>query len=376
MNEKEIAELRRRFRPDKCGITHVHGCYVNESREIVSQFDQSLGMMSQDESEKMLSLLKRTISGTVGKNLIDIDFTTRQVMDGEEHKLLMALRKSELNDTDAVQTFFHQVIDHLALDTSYLILLAKDAYDVPYRSKDGDKQSDASADVFSYILCSICPVKLTKSALSYAAHENRFYNHATDWVISPPELGFLFPAFDDRCTNIYGSLYYSRDIGESHQEFVDAVFHSELPMPAAAQKQTFETILSDTLAEECSYEVVQAVHGQISQLIEEHKANKETEPLVMSKLAVKRVLTSCGISESREKAFDTEYDEAFGAEADLSPGNIVDTKQFELRTPDVTIRVNPERSDLIKTQMINGAKYILIRADEGIEVNGVNIQIS
>ncbi|MEG2174621.1 MAG: DUF4317 domain-containing protein, partial [Oscillospiraceae bacterium] len=364
MNEKEISEIRRRFRPDHNNITHVHGCYVNENRQIVSQFSQSMDIMSQEESEQMLAIFKRALSGTPGKNLIDITFSTDQVAQGDEHKLLMALRNSALKDTEAVQIFFQRVIEHLTLEGNYLILLAKDSYDVPYRSKDGARQSDASDEVFSYILCSICPMKPAKSMLSYAAHENRFYNRLADEVIMAPELGFLFPAFDDRRANIYNALYYSRNPAENYKDFVDVVFNSMIPMPAAVQKETFEAMLSDTLAEECSYEVVQAVHEQISDLIEEHKGDKETEPLRINKSTVKQVLTSCGISQSRADAFGAEYDGAFGVEADLSPKNLVDTKQFEVCTPDVTIHVTPGHSDLIQTKMIDGAKYILIRAEE------------
>ena len=160
MNEKEVAELRRRFRQDRSGISHVRGCYVNENREIVSQFDQPLGVMTQEENEKILGLLKRTLSGTLGKNLLDITFATQQVVHGAEHKLLMALRSSELGDEEAVQAFFQKVISTVTLEGNYMILLVHDAYDVPYRSQDGDKQDDASSEVFSYILCSVCPVKL------------------------------------------------------------------------------------------------------------------------------------------------------------------------------------------------------------------------
>ena len=159
MNEKEIAELRRRFRPEKTSITHIRGCCVNENREIVSQFDQSLALLSQEESEKFLSLLRKTLSGGIGKNLVDITFTTQQVADSPEHRLLMALRSSALKDEQAVQTFFQQVIGSLSLEGNYLILLARDAYDVPYRSRDGERQDDASAEVFSYLLCAVCPVK-------------------------------------------------------------------------------------------------------------------------------------------------------------------------------------------------------------------------
>lgn len=376
MNEKEIAEIRRRFNPDKSNITHIRGCYINEKREIISEFNQSLGLMSQEESEEILAILKRTLSGTVGKNLIDIAFSTQQVIDGEEHKLLTALRDSSLNDENAVQEFFQRIIQTLTLEGNYLILLAHDTYDVPFRTKDGEKQDDASSEVFSYILCSICPVKMTKPVLSYYANENRFRNIAADCIVAAPELGFMFPAFDDRNANIYNAVYYSRNIAENHKEFVDAMFKSEIPMSAAAQKETFQSILGDTIADDCSYKVVQAVHEQLCEIIEEHKTNKETDPLVISKSTVKGVLKSYGVSESHMAAFDEKYDTGFGADAEINPRNIVDTKQFKVCTPDVTIRVNPERSDLVETRIIDGVKYILIRADAGVEVNGVNIHIS
>lgn len=375
MIEKEIAEIRRRFRPDRSNISRIRGCYVNDQREIVSEFSQSLALMPQEESEELLAILKKTLSGAIGKNLINIEFSTQQVLEGEEHRLLMALRDSSLEDDAAVREFYGRVIQNLSMEGNYLILLAYDKYDVPYYAKDGEKQDDSS-EVFSYFLCSICPTKLTKPALGYYASENAFRNITADRVVSAPELGFLFPAFDDRSANIYNAVYYSRDTAENHEEFVDTVFKSEIPMPAAAQKETFQSILGDTVAEDCSFEVMQAVHGQLSEMIEEHKANKEEEPPVISKKTVKGVLESCGVSESHMTAFEEKYDSEFGVDTEISPWNIIDAKQFEVRTPDVTIRVNPERSDLIETRIIDGAKYILIRADEGVEVNGVNIHIS
>jgi hypothetical protein len=375
VNEKEISEIRRRFRPDKGNITRIRGCYVNEKKEIVSEFSQSLALMPQEESEELLTILKKTLSGTIGKNLINLEFETRQVLEGEEHKLLMALKDSSLNDDDAVREFYGRVIQTLNMEGNYLILLACDKYDVPYYTKDGEKQEDSS-EVYSYFLCSICPVKLTKPVLGYYARENAFRNITPDWAVSAPELGFLFPAFDDRSANIYSTLYYTRDTAENHGEFVDTVFKTEIPMPADTQKETFQSMLSDTVADDCSFEVVQAVHEQLSGMIEEHKANKEAEPLVISKKTVKAVLESCGVSEPHVTAFEEKYDAEFGADTEISPRNIIDTKQFEVRTPDVTIRVNPERSDLLETRIINGSRYILIRADDGVEVNGISIHIS
>ena len=376
MNEKEIAELRRRFRQDKSGITHVRGCYVNENREIISEFDQSLTLSRQEDAEKILAVLRKTLSGAVGRNLLDIEFDTRQVVEGDEHRLLMALRDSRLADQEAVHALFRRVIASLDLAGNYLILLAYDAYDVPYRSKDGQRQDDASDQVFTYILCAVCPVKLTKDALSYYIQENQFRSVEADWVVAAPEVGFLFPAFDDRATNLYNALYYTRDISQSHPDFVDALFKSQVPMPAAVQKETFQSILGDTLEEECRYEVVQAVHDELCGMIAAHKESKEEDPLVISKVTVKQVLHECGVSPDHVERFEEQYDRQFGPEADLPPRNIVDEKQLEVKTPDVTIKVSPERSDLVETRVIDGRRYILIRAEEGVEVNGVQIHIS
>ena len=375
MNEKEIAEIRRRFRKEKSNITHIRGCYVNENQEIVAQFDQSLAMMSEEETNTFLAILKRTLSGTLGKNLIDLSFDTQQVVESEEHSLLMALRNSRLEDEEAVGAFFQKVIESTALEGNYLILLAHDTYDVPYRAKDGARQDDASEEVYSYILCSLCPIKLTKPALSYYVAENAFHNRTADWLVAPPELGFLFPAFDDRSTNLYNTLYYTRSSAESHDRFVEAVFRRELPMPADEQKEAFQGILEETLADECSLDAVQAVHDQLRELIENHKLNKEEEPLVMTKDMVRQVLGSCGVTETQMVIFDEQYDAQFGSGMELRPQTLVDPKRFEVRTPSVTIHVDPERGDLVETRVINGVKYILIRADEGVEVNGVNIHI-
>ena len=151
MNEKEISEIRRRFRADKSNITHVRGCYVNEKQEIVSQFDQPLSLLPQEECENMLSVLRRTLSGTLGKNLIEMSFTTAQVVDSDEHRLLMALRDSKLTDEEAVRMFFEKVIASYRPEGTYLILLANDTYDVPYRAKDGETLEDASENIYNYI---------------------------------------------------------------------------------------------------------------------------------------------------------------------------------------------------------------------------------
>ena len=375
MNNKEIGEIRRHLRRDRSNMPAIYGCYVNDNKEIISQFRQPLGIMPENEAEKYFALLKRSLSGTIGKNLIDITFRTAQVADSPEHKLLMGLRESGLKDEEMLDAFYKKVIETVSLEGNYLILLGCDSYDVPFKSKDGESQRDNSDEVYTYIICAICPVKQTKATLHYVPEEKQFHDGAMNQIVSAPELGFLFPAFDDRATNIYNALYYTHDIKESHEDFVTAVFNTPIPKPAAEQKKSFEALLTNALDEECNLDVVQTVHDQICQRIELHKESKVPEPLMISKEEVKDVLVSCGVTDPHIAKFSVDYDEAFGFEAQLHPKNIIDDRHFEIHTPDVSIKVAPDRSDLIETRVIGGVKYILINAEEDVEVNGVNIHI-
>ena len=375
MNDKEIGELRRHLRRDRSNMTAICGCYVNAQKEIVAKFRQSLGMMPENEAEKYFAYLKRTLSGTIGKNLIDICFKTSQVGNSEEHKLLMDLRESRLKDEELLQKLYGKIIENVTMDDNYLILIGCDTYDVPFKSKDDSFRKDSSDESFTYIVCGICPVKQTKPNLHYVAEEKTFHDGAINHMVSAPVLGFLFPAFDNRSTNIYNALYYTKNIKDNNEALIDALFNTRAPKPAAEQKESFEALLGSSLGEECSMEVVQEVHNQLRQRMEMHKEAKVAEPLLIAKEDVKQVLKECGVSENHMAKFSIDYDAAFGFEADLHPGNIIDKKRFEIKTPDVSIKVAPDRADLIETRVIGGVKYILICADENVEVNGVNIHI-
>ena len=375
MNTKEIGEIRRRIRRDRSNMTAIYGCYVNDKKEIITQFRQSTAMMTENEADKYFGLMKRSLSGSIGKNLIDIVFKTSQVAGSEEHQLLMDLRKTGLKDDDLRQKFFEKVIEGTDLEGHFLVLIGCDSYDVPFKSKDDETQADASNETYTYLLCAVCPVKQTKPTLHYVPENREFHDGGITNVVSAPEFGFLFPAFDNRATNIYNALYYTHSPKESHESFVDAIFHTGIPKPAAEQKKSFEALLTTSLDDQCSMDVVQTVHDQICQRIELHKESKVPEPLLVTKEDVKEVLTSCGISDVHLAKFSVDYDESFGFEAELHPKNIIDNKRFEVKTPDVSIKVAPDRTDLIETRVIGGVKYIMICAEEDVEVNGVSIHI-
>lgn len=375
MLEKEIAELRRRLRFEKNNIDTLCGCYVNEKKEIITTFRQSMPAMGQEENEKYLALFRRTLSGNAGKNLLDLQFTNEQVTEGEEHKLLRTLRESALSDTEAVDAFFKKVIENLEIEGNYLILLAHDVYDVPSYGKDGEKCEDGSETMFSYILCCICPIKLTKPSLRYDSFRSLFHSQDADQVVATPELGFLFPAFDDRCANIYSVLYSTRNLTDSHEELSNALFGTPLPMPADTQKEAFGGILSGTLEEECSYDVVQSVHDTLLAHVEAQKEQKDEPFVAVTKEDLKSTLSACGVSEEKLESFEKQYNESFGEETALCPRNLIGNGDLELCTEDVTVRVDAAHSDLVETRLLDGKPCIIIRAEGPLTVNGISVTI-
>ena len=374
MNQKEFSELRRRFRPDKSAIHRIYGCFVNGNKEIVSYLDESMGRMPQEESAQYLGLLKKTLSGAPGRQLIDIVFSTQQVAQGEEHKRLSALRDSQLKDAQAREAFYQTVIRSLELEGNYLILLAHDAYDVPRRGKDDRLQEDSDT-VFSYLVCCVCPVKDSKVELGYFPGENEFHSRAGQ-VVAPPELGFLFPAFDGRAANLYNALFYARRPEQLHQEVIDAVFRTEPPMSAAEQREAFEGALADALGEGCSMEVVQAVHEGLRERILRHKEEKDPEPLTVAPAEVGALLAGCGVGEDRVSAFLDRCGERFGRGAALSPANLIDSRRFEIKTAAGTLSVDPERTYLAETRAIDGRTYLLLPVEGEVEVNGFGVRAS
>lgn len=375
MNEKEISEIRRRFNPQKSNITAVCGCLVNEKNEIVTEFRQPVAAMMQDEAEALLSLLKKVLSGAVGKNIIETEFSNSEVMYGERHKLLMSLRDTSLKDGQLIHTLFENIIPTVQIDGTYLILVALDSYDVFKISEDGSKEEDPS-EVFKYIVSAVCPIKLTRPMLSFAAFDSAFHNIAANSVVASPEIGFMFPSFDDRQSNIYNAVFYTKDTGADHSKTVDALFGCELPMPAKRQKESFGQLLSDAIGDECDLDVVRSVNDTVGLMIAEHKESGSSEPLTVSKEDIGNVLRSCNVADDRIENFERSFLNTFGENAKLSPANIVDTKHYELSTPEVSIKVDPEFADIVSTKTINGVKYILIRADQNVEVNGVSININ
>ncbi|WP_343207996.1 DUF4317 domain-containing protein [Anaerolentibacter hominis] len=372
MNKKEVLEIRKQFTPERCTISQVCGCYVDGDKNKKLELKETFLCLPEEEVFKYLDLFKQTLSGTIGKNLLNMEFPLEQELPGGRQEFLLKLRNSKLQDDMLLEEFYDQVIASYNYGENYLILLIHVTYDIPGKATDGTEMFDASDNVYEYILCSICPVKLTKPGLCYNASTNSIEDRIRDWIVDAPAKGFLFPVFNDRAADIHGVLYYSRKPEELQPDFIEQVLGSAVPMSAESQKETFHTILEESLGEECSYQVVKTIHDTLNEMIEEKK--DDPEPLLLSKTDVKKVLEQSGVADEKIEEFEKDYDTTAGEQTSLLASNITNLRKFSIQTPDIVIQVNPERTDLIETRIIDGKQCLVITVDDHIEVNGMNVR--
>ena len=372
MNKKEILEIRKQFTPANCAITRICGCYVDHEKEKKMESKEAFLSLPEEEAFKYFDIFRKTLSGTVGKNMLNLEFPLDAEMPGGAQEFLLKLRESKLQDDMLLEEFYDKVIATYDYAENYYIILIHAMYDIPGKSSDDIEMFDASDEVYEYLLMSICPVSLSKAGLCYNAEDNRIEDRIRDWIVDMPDKGFLFPAFNDRSTDLHGMLYYTKKSGELQPEMIDQLLGAKMPMSADSQKETFQMIIEDTLGEDGDYETVRNIHETLNDLIEEHK--DEPEPLALDVTEMKKVFEQSGVDPEKMENFDRNFEENAGEKASLLASNIAETRKFNIETPDIIIKVNPDRADLVETRMIDGRQCLVIPVDDHIEVNGINVR--
>lgn len=372
MNKKEVLEIRKQFTPANCAITRICGCYVDHEKTKRVESKESFLSLPEEEAFKYFDIFKKTLSGSIGRNLLNMEFPIEQEMPGGTQEFLLKLKNSKLEDDMLLEEFYDKIIENYRFDENYYIVLIHAMYDVPGKSSDGLEMYDASDSVYEYLLCSICPVSLSKAGLCYNAQDNRIQDRVRDWLVDMPDKGFLFPAFTDRNTDIHGVLYYTKKSEELQPELIGQVLGARMPMSADTQKEAFQLLIEDTLGEDGDYDTVRNIHETLHDLMEEHK--DEPEPLALDKTDMKKMFEQSGVSPEQMESFDRSFEENAGEKVSLLASNIADVRKFNIQTPDVIIKVNPERADLVQTRIIDGRQCLVIPVDDHIEVNGMNVR--
>ncbi len=428
MNKKEVLELKRRFKKEAATFTRVCGCYVDGNHNKVCKFGNTFLNLEEDEFYKYLEIANKALSGTIGNNLLELKFPIEEEEVGGRQHILMALRASKLEDENLLDTFYDLVIDTYDHAGNYLIVLFHDAYDVMTRTKDNNNL-DESEEVYEYLICAICPVDLSKPGLGFLEEEHRIGPRVRDWVVGAVDTAFLFPAFNDRSTDIHSTLFYTKNTKEPHSEFMANGLGCGIERTATEQKMAFHSIVRNVLGAEDEHtdDVLLDLQQNLSDMIDEYAETHDDDEdvFLLDKEVVTKLLADSEISEEKAAKIEKSVDEAFG-EKPPAAENVIDSKalvQNELRvekmaledqvgtltvqlnekdealaertsqliekqeeidnyiaetkTYDVVLRVKPEKASQIKSQVINGQKCLVIpmNEDEHATINGVNTTV-
>ncbi len=331
MNKKEVLELKRRFKKDKVTFTRLCGCYVDANREKVCSFSNRFLNLEDEEFHKYLEIANKCLSGKLDNNLLNLEFPIIEEEVGGRQQILMALRDSNLEDEGLIDSFYDHVIDSYEYAGNYLILLFNDAYDVMTKTKD-NIDLDESEEVYRYILVAICPVTLSKAALGYKENENRIGARDRDWVVGAPDSALLFPAFNDRSTDIHSTLFYTKNVKEPHTEFVQNGLGCNAKRTATEQKIAFHSIVRNVLGpeEESTDGTLLNIQQTISDMIDDYDLLHENEEdrFILDSNAVEKALTECNVAEEKADRIIKSVEETFGDDVPVAE-HVVDERALE-----------------------------------------------
>ena len=357
MTRKELNEIKSQYTLEDCGILRLCGCYVDGERNKITQFNENFLNLPEEEKHKYFDIFKKTLSGTPGKNLVDMKFNVDAYADEGARTFLMNLRDSGLKDDRLLNEFYDRIINNYSYVGNYLILLINQVYDIPAVTTDNIEMDDASDEVYSYILCSICHVNLSKPGLGYDEEDNNFHDKKQNHMVDVPDVGFLFPAFNKRSADEDMTLFYTKDVSEFEDGLIDCLLDCAVPLPAKQQKETFTSLVNEALGEEADLEIVKNIHENLEQIIEEKK----------------QLLEKSGVKEEKLENFEEHFEMAAGEHGKLVASNVSSGKKFEVKTPDVVIKINSDKTDIVSTQVIDGRQCLVIQIDERLEVNGISV---
>ena len=372
MTRKELNEIKSQYTLEDCGILRLCGCYVDGERNKITQFNENFLNLPEEEKHKYFDIFKKTLSGTPGKNLVDMKFNVDAYADEGARTFLMNLRDSGLKDDRLLNEFYDRIINNYSYVGNYLILLINQVYDIPAVTTDNIEMDDASDEVYSYILCSICHVNLSKPGLGYDEEDNNFHDKKQNHMVDVPDVGFLFPAFNKRSAYEDMTLFYTKDVSEFEDGLIDCLLDCAVPLPAKQQKETFTSLVNEALGEEADLEIVKNIHENLEQIIEEKK-QESPAPVMLDKTEMKDLLEKSGVKEEKLENFEEHFEMAAGEHGKLVASNVSSGKKFEVKTPDVVIKINSDKTDIVSTQVIDGRQCLVIQIDERLEVNGISV---
>lgn len=373
MNKKEINEIRRILEKNDCRIDRMCGCYVDEKGQLITELKDSFHSLADEELFRYCEIFRKVLSGRIGRTVLNLEFPLSEEKEGGHQEKLYRLLKSGLQDGDLVREFFRDLMGTLKTSEKYLLLLAHGIYDIPGRTSDHMALSDSSDYVYSFLICAVCPVTLLRDGLCYDSGEQTFFSRTENWGVQMPETGFLYPAFNDRGTDLHAALWYAKNEKCRHEELAAGLLGLELPRGESTERDVFREVVEQSLGPDCDYESVRNIHDAVNKIIEEEKEAGEQAYLDGGSLAA--ILTESGAAPEAAERAKTAYQKVLGDGArPILADNVAAPKKLSVKSDHMKMEVLSEASELIETRVIDGMEYFLIPVTDNVTVNGIRIR--
>lgn len=370
MNKKEINEIKKNF-SDDCGfftINRVITAFVDAEKNIKCKTNQIYYTISQDDAELIVLNLKKVLSGSIGKNLIEYSFPKDAYNDDGSQQFLYKILKDKFQSQNYSDEFLNKIVEKIEYTSTYTIFSAHCTYSVLKKNKNDDFEDEADTD-YNFLITAICPVNLRIDGLIYNEENNTISKKEdSDRVVELPSDGFIFPLFNDRMADINGVLYYTKNAKKPNISIIENFLECEFVMTGQSEKETFHTILNNVIGSQLDYNLITTVNEKIQNYIDQN-AN-ETEVASIDDRKLSSILWESGVSQEKLEFLPTIYKEEMG-EKPLTALNIVDKKTV-LTTPSITVNISKDAVDKVKTQVIDGKKCLIISLDDPeISINGL-----
>ena len=364
MRKKDILELKKRLKKEQCTFTKMCGCYVNGEKHSILKFRESFLNLDEDDYFKYLEIAKKVLSGTIGNNILELNFPVNEDFINERQISLMQLKNSHLKDDALLDNFYDLIIDNYDYTGNFLILFFHDVYDVITKTKDNVK-IDESEEVYEYVLCAICPVSLSEPGLRYFEEENKIKARIRDWVVESPTNGFVFPAFIDRSADVNSIMYYTKNAKDTHTELMENALGCPSKQTATVQKETFQSIIKDSFSsdEKKADKIFNNIQENLNTMIEEYNTlyeDTDCEPISLTKKDIQNLLIESEVPVEITAMIENSYVENFGDDIPLAK-NLIDAK---------TLKANEQRKK--EERLHKQVEILQARLDELKQENAID----
>lgn len=375
MNKKDLNELRKNFSSasDLFTLNHVVSAFVDAEKNIKCIKSDAFHNIPSEECDCYMETLRRVLAGTLGKGLLEYEFPNEAYEEtGAQHIFYEALQ-SKLFDESAVNLMLDQIVKNMEYVSTYAILIGHCTYTVFNKTRN-DEINPYDSIEYSFLVTAICPVEVRIDGLIYNEDDNAIEKKtAYDRIVSEvPTDGFLYPTFTGRGPDVNHVLYSARKPKEINTSIVENVLGCKFICTANQEKENFHHLLEDVVADELSYTIITDVNEKLKSIAEEYKNDAELPSV--DDIQMRDILLDSGVSEEKAEQVQNLYRE-ITREKPLSVCNITENKTV-LVTEGVTVQISKDSTSKVRTQYINGKRYLLIYIDEPqIKVNGMNVTL-